>query len=140
MHTNKTNIPPGAGIILLKEDAAEPSGFKVLSLVCKNINDIPKGAIDPGETAFEAAVRETYEEAKISDLEFRWGLKNLVYEQLTFFIAVTTQEPTITANPHTGIIEHDYAVWLTWDEFEKNTKNFIIPGITWGYKIVQGML
>lgn len=131
-------IPPGAGIILLKEDPSDNLGFKILALVIKGINDIPKGGIDPGETAFEAAVRETEEEAGITDLDFRWGLKSFVHEQLTFFIAVTDQEPTITANPHTGIIEHDSAAWIDRDSFIKNTKNYLIPGVTWGYKIVQG--
>ena len=131
------NIPPGAGIVLFKEviDTNGIPGLKVLALVQNNKYDIPKGGIDPGETAFEAAVRETLEEAGIDDLDFRWGLKSFVNEKLTFFVAVTSQEPTIRPNPHTGIIEHDYAKWIKIEDFIKNTKKFLIPGVEWGYKV-----
>jgi bis(5'-nucleosidyl)-tetraphosphatase len=136
----QNNIPLGAGIILLRDAPDEESGFEILSLVINEEYDIPKGGIDPGETAFEAAVRETHEEAGISDLDFRWGMCSFEYGQLTFFVATTTQEPVISANPHTGIVEHDYALWTTRDNFINKTKKYLIPGVIWGYKISQGKL
>ena len=49
------------------------SGWRLLVLrACRNW-DFPKGMVEPGETPLDAAIRETAEEAGISDLAFRWG-------------------------------------------------------------------
>ena len=101
-----------AGIIVVKKFN---DTWKPLTLIWKNKFDIPKGGIEPGETTYEAAVRETYEESQIDNLDFIWGFDFLKVENLTVYVAATTQEPKIVENPETGNKEHDMAMWVDWD-------------------------
>ena len=61
-------IVAGSGFVLFRYF---PDGIRFLGLVgpeyhrnrCNGVYDIPKGVIDSGETAYQAAVREAMEEA-----------------------------------------------------------------------------
>ena len=132
------DIPEGAGIIVVRDFGGI---LKVLALLNKGIYDIPKGGIDDKESALEAAIRETEEEAGITELNFMWGTNSYINEKMTFFIALTTQDPIIRPNPHTGILEHDSAKWVSWTELCNNTKKFIVPGVIWAHTIIgSGLL
>lgn len=116
-------MKPGAGIIVVKRFHAE---WKVLALTSLDGPlDIPKGLIDPGETPLEAALRETKEEAGITELDFAWGLTPIISENMTCYVAATSQEPSIVANPHTNLVEHLSVSWTDWDNLEKNTYSFL---------------
>ena len=56
---------------------------------------------------------------------------------MTCYVAETIEEPTISANPHTGIIEHINASWVDWNYLEKNTYDFLKPCIKWAQEIVE---
>lgn len=126
---------PGAGIIVVKRFT---TGWKVLSLESLDgIMDIPKGAIDEGEFPLEAALRETEEEAGITKLDFAWGLDHIVNGKITCYVAKTEEEPVISANPHTHIIEHVNHSWVDWNYIEQNTYEFLKPCIRWAKEIVE---
>lgn len=48
-------------------------GWRVLLLRSFQNWDFPKGGVEAGETPLDAAIRETLEEADLSDLSFDWG-------------------------------------------------------------------
>ena len=130
---NTTRI--GAGIIVAKQFT---TGWKVLALVTpEGILDIPKGAIDENEFPLEAALRETEEEAGITKLDFTWGFEHIINGAMTCYVAQTSEEPAISANPHTNIVEHIDAKWVDWNYLETNTYDFLKPCIRWAQEIVE---
>lgn len=81
--------------------------------------DFPKGAIEEGETALDAALRETAEESGIGDLTFPWGTEwreTSVYAKdkiARYYIAETKRKAfAILPNPETGETEHDEGRWV----------------------------
>jgi bis(5'-nucleosidyl)-tetraphosphatase len=102
-----------AGIMVVKKFNDK---WKPLALVWKGKIDIPKGKIEIGESSFEAAIRETHEESGISELDFKWGMAPLKILNLTIYLAATVEDPIVRPNPITGVKEHDYAKWVSWDK------------------------
>lgn len=123
-----------AGIIVLKE---HDGGYLVLGLRVYGSYDLPKGGVESFETSLVAAMRETEEEAGISDLDFRWGLQTTAARNVTLYIAVTTQEPSIQRNPETGEYEHHAAKWLTMDQAEHKLHPYLRPTISWVRQITR---
>ena len=117
-----------AGIIVLKEYDDE---YLILGLRVYGSYDLPKGGVESFETDLVAAMRETEEEAGITDLDFRWGLQTTTAKNVTLFLAVTTQEPSIKRNPETGEYEHHAAKWLTLDQAEAKLHPYLRPTIEW---------
>ena len=129
------SIQPGAGIIVLR---AFPGGYKVLALVRHDgILDIPKGGIDHHEVPLEAALRETMEECGITNLDFKWGFENFVSGALTCYVSETNEDPIISRNPHTGVMEHASASWVNWEQMMSNTLHYVLPCIEWAKRTVD---
>lgn len=126
--------PPGAGIVVVKDFDGE---WKVLALSIKGSYDIPKGIIEPDEDTLSAAMRETVEEANISNLDFQWDLDTFKASQVTVYLASTTQDPNITKNPETGIQEHDSAEWVDWDSMTTGVYGYLRPAIEWAREKVE---
>ncbi len=85
--------------------------------------DFPKGLIEPGERAQEAAVRETREETGLTDLAFDWGevsIDTLPYaggKIATFFVArLRSGEVRLPVSAALGRPEHHEFRWLPFDE------------------------
>jgi 8-oxo-dGTP pyrophosphatase MutT (NUDIX family) len=93
--------------------------------------DITKGKIDDGESPFDAAIRETGEEAGIFDLDFIWGMDSITYGKGRLYIAKTTSEPFISVNPETNQREHESLKFVSVDEAERLVDNMLKPGIRW---------
>ena len=125
---------PGAGIVVVRQFDDD---WRVLCLHTEDFMDLPKGGIDVGEDVLSTALRETREEANITDLKFNWGFKTINLNRLTMFLAETKQDPEITPNPHTGVLEHLGASWLTWHEAYNATKPWLAPSIEWARKIIE---
>lgn len=93
-------------------------------LVLKKFNgkwDLPKGHLDPGETFYEAAVRETWEETGLrpEDLEIHpFTYVTLPSKKLVRFYLAFTKKKEIT------LTEHKKAYWFsvkkTVDVFDNN--------------------
>lgn len=118
----------GAGIIVVKK---RKSGWKVLGLWKDGGYDIPKGHVEVGDKIFQTALRETYEEARISDLKFQWDKKCIRIENLYVFLASTKENPKITLNKEEGVYEHEFAKWLDWETMKDKCYDYLLPAIKW---------
>ena len=112
----------GAGFVILSGDHS-----KLLSLVKKSgAFDIPKGHADPGETPFKTACRECYEECSIKiNRENLFLKKPYNIDGLYVYVAKTNQTPRITPNPDTNDLEHVGHIWLTPEQFSKNSPKYL---------------
>ncbi len=124
---------PGAGIVVVRKFKND---WKILGLKLNGAYDLPKGKTDGGETPFQTAVRETYEESGIDKLKFTWGMESVSIKHLTFFIAETYQDAYIPKNPESGIYEHDSAEWLSFEKIRSLSYGYLVPIIDWAQSIV----
>ena len=131
-----SEFAPAAGVVILKHfDGA----YNVLCLKTKKGNyDLTKGIIDPGETAFQTALREAKEEAGISEIKFPFGKDSVSSDACEMFVGTTDQTPHISPNPHTGIYEHFGYVWLPIEDAvnSEKIKNFLMPAVKYAYELV----
>lgn len=101
--------------------------------------DFPKGMVEPDETPLAAAIRETEEEASISDLTFHWGetfFETAPYNQgskvARYYLAETKQEHiTLPVSPELGHPEHDEWRWVSFDDAEKLLPPRLQPVLAW---------
>ena len=98
--------------------------------------DIPKGKVDEGETALEAARRELFEEAGISSISFPYGELPIVINNISVYVSLTNEQPNITPNPHSGIIEHAEATWNSFSQMKTHSIEFLKPFILVAESIV----
>lgn len=127
----------GAGFVVLKAHPLQ--GFQVLVMQCDDGEwDMPKGTIDAGEEAYPAAFRELKEEAGITHVDLLWGDTCCVTGPLVMMVGVTDQEPDIQPNPHTGVIEHQRAIWVSFNKALQLVPEFLKPCIIWAKGIASG--
>jgi len=130
---NKTNIR-AAGIIVLKKEKGQ---WKVLLLHDGQKYDLPKGRIEPGESTFETALRETEEESGITKLEFPWGKEKIRASKVLMYIGVTKQTPKLTKNPETNSYEHEKYEWASMSEAKEKVKNYLHEAILWADDLIK---
>ena len=133
---NRVAKLPGAGIVIVRRFNQH---WRVLGLSLNDVLDIPKGVIESGEKPLQTAIRETQEEAGLTDIFFEWGMEAARISQLTVYVASTNQDPVITQNPETGIYEHQGYVWATWNEMRSDTYPYLQPVLDWAKDIVEGL-
>ena len=117
---------PSAGIVVLRH---LDGGWNVLCLKTHNNEyDLTKGIVDEGEDILSAAIRETREEAGITD----------IYDGNSMFVGVTDQEPEILPNPYTGIKEHTGYAWIPIMEAVNSDKikNFLRPAVMNAFNLI----
>jgi 8-oxo-dGTP pyrophosphatase MutT (NUDIX family) len=109
-----------AGVVVLRRS---PDGWRVLILRAYRNWDLPKGLLEFGESPLAAAVRETREEAGLSDLAFRWGYSSVdtepyaVGKVVRYFVAESPSGVvTLPISPELGRPEHDEFCWATPDK------------------------
>lgn len=134
LERKRTQKREGAGHIIVKKFS---DGYRVLALRVYGMYDIPKGHIEEGESPYDAAVRETSEEAGITQLHYRWGQNPIQIKHLTVWLAETSQEPVIRKNPETGIWEHHEAKWVTWEEMRARVPGFLKEAVDWAQSLVE---
>ncbi len=125
-----------AGIVVLRRFHDATYGYRVLSLLDQKGLDLPKGQLEPFESTLAAALRETEEESGISDIDFRWGLVTTRCNNVTLYIAETSEDPIIRPNPDTGQFEHTAAFWLELDDAEARMREYLRPAITWAKHVI----
>ena len=118
MTHNRTHL--SAGVAVLRNT---PAGQRFLLLRAYRYWDFPKGAVEPGETPLQAAIREVREETGLNDLEFFRGesySETAPYNRgkvARYYLARTREERvTLSANPITGIREHMEYRWLAYPQ------------------------
>lgn len=124
-----------AGVVVVRRDHG---GWWLLVLRAYRNWDFPKGMLEPGETPLDAAIRETAEEATISDLAFRWGegyCETAPYRRgkvARYYLAETMQEHiTLPASPELGRPEHDAWRWVSFDEAARLLPPRLQPILAW---------
>jgi bis(5'-nucleosidyl)-tetraphosphatase len=129
------NKKTSAGIVVLKNFNNE---FKVLCLLKQNGSyDITKGLMELGESPLETALRETLEEAGISDLDFTWGQEPISYGKGIAFVAQTYQDPTILPNPSSGVIEHESFEWKNFEDAANSVIEYLVPAIRYAQFLIE---
>jgi len=111
-----------SGFIILDRSSAEP---KVLVVRAYSNWGFPKGHIEPGETRFDAAVRETKEETcLVQGVDFDYTgqqAPSITYgkgsrmKTVYHFIGQRTSEkdPYLPVNPELGKPENDEWAWIS---------------------------
>ena len=121
----------GAGFIVVRYF---PEGIRVLALEVNGKYDLPKGRADiTDNNILITAVRECQEESGILIFpqDMKWGFDSINLNHLTIFLAMTERDPIILPNPHSGIYEHERALWLTWDEIKNKIYPYLATAIDW---------
>ena len=119
-------------------------GWRVLVLRAYRNWDFPKGVVEPGEAPLDAAIRETAEEAAISDLAFRWGegyCETAPYGRgkvARYYLAETTQAfITLPISLELGHPEHNEWRWARFDEAERLLPPRLQPILAWARKQLE---
>jgi bis(5'-nucleosidyl)-tetraphosphatase len=106
-----------AGVVVFRRGSA---GERVLLLRAYRNWDLPKGRLEPGETSFEAAVREVREETGLSELNFCWGDASIETEPyaggkvVRFYVARADEgDVSLPINPTLGRAEHHEFRWAS---------------------------
>ena len=106
-------------------------GVKFLALASNRGFDIPKGRIEHNEDPYSCAIRETFEESGVFRIELPIGREFIHISTMHIYLGITDQDPKILPNPITGVLEHDDAIWVSFDEMESSCISFLIPAIRW---------
>ena len=103
--------------------------------------DVPKGRIDPGESAIQAAHRECLEEAGLI-------VKRILHKDpicdypLALWVAEVDPEDEVELipNPTTGELEHESFEWMSIDKLKNECLLYLKPLITTSESIVLGKI
>lgn len=121
---------PGSGIIIIKKGTNDVLCL-YLNIKDDKLYDLTKGIIDNGETTYETAIREAWEEGGIKDMTFPWGKDYICIKNITMYMAESDDWPNIVANPVTGIIEHDGWEWHNIDKAVELMPEYLKPFVMW---------
>ena len=83
--------------------------------------EFPGGKQEPGETLYEAAIREVYEEANVVIEEVKWFAYYIVHADVPFSKAVFTAKVK-DIEPFTGDHETEGMLWLTEEQLWQQPK------------------
>lgn len=125
-----------AGIIVYKVVNSKPLFLGLIALTddqnrSRGTYDIPKGAIDEGESEMAAAFRECFEESGLTP-----NLKAGPFTEgrITVWLGEVDKKNCkvyIYKNPHTGIIEHLGYNWKSPEYIRKNCLSYLRPHLVW---------
>jgi len=134
MSAARTHLSAGVVVLRNTQDSR-----RILLLRAYSYWDFPKGAVEPGETPLQAAIREVQEETGLHDLEFQWGEAYRETEPYNrgkvarYYLASTREEKvTLAANPETGIHEHIEYRWVNYAQALKLVTPRVKLILDWG--------
>ncbi|NIP74073.1 MAG: NUDIX domain-containing protein [Gammaproteobacteria bacterium] len=135
--------PPvlSAGVVVVRRFDGEP---RYLLLRAYNYWDFPKGTVEQGEDALQAAKREAAEEAGLTDLEFRWGRdyrETAVYGRgkvARYYLAESPAgEAYLPVSPELGRPEHHELRWLDYRTARERLGERLRPILEWAHATVS---
>lgn len=142
-HESPDAPPPvfSAGVVVVRRVA---EGWRLLVLRAYRNWDFPKGLVEAGEAPLAAAIRETAEEAALSDLAFRWGeayCETAPYGRgkvARYYLAETAQSSiTLPVSPELGRPEHDEWRWVDFDEAAHLLPSRLQPVLAWARRTLE---
>jgi len=137
-----TELVLSAGVVVVRRNG---DGWRVLLLRVYNYWDFPKGRVEVGESAIDAARRETREETTLDDLEFAWGEKfvdTAPYGRekkiARYFVARTPSEAvSLPVNPELGKPEHHEWRWCDFETAEQLVPERLWPVLRWAQDMIE---
>jgi 8-oxo-dGTP pyrophosphatase MutT (NUDIX family) len=124
-----------AGVVVVRR---LNGAWRLLMLRAYRNWDFPKGLLEPGEAALDAARREVAEESGLRDLRFAWGehyIETAPYARnkvARYYLAeAPTGDPTLPIQPDLGRPEHHEARWVTVDEALALAPPRLHPVVRW---------
>ncbi len=128
--------PFSAGVVPVRR---EPAGWRLLLLRSYQNWDFPKGGVEAGETPLDAAVRETREEADISDLAFDWGEDYIEIgpygsrkKVARYYLARTERiQIILPVSPELGRPEHEEWRWVGLGKTARMLPPRLLPVLEW---------
>jgi 8-oxo-dGTP pyrophosphatase MutT (NUDIX family) len=130
-----------AGVMVVRRKAGQ---WCYLILRAFSNWDFPKGIIEPGEEAIDAAIREVEEETSINDLIFPWGhdfRETAPYgpgKVARYYLGVTQKEKLILpVNPELGHPEHEEYRWVSYDTAHKMLSPRLTPILEWAQQTIE---
>ncbi|MCS6786705.1 MAG: NUDIX domain-containing protein [Thiobacillaceae bacterium] len=130
------DTPTSAGIVVLRRVGG---GWRMLLLRAYSDWDFPKGQIEPGETPFAAALRETAEETGLTELSFPWGEVHIDvgpygsrHKIARYYLGETTQAAVrLPISPELGRPEHHEWRWVNANEAARLLAPRLKPVLAW---------
>ncbi len=137
------NRPQSSGVVVVRRVGG---GWRLLVLRAWRNWDFPKGQIEPGETPFAAALRETAEETGLVELRFPWGE---VYTEVgpygarrkiaRYYLGETEQVSVrLPVSPELGRPEHHEWRWVNANEAARLLPPRLQPVLAWALGILAG--
>jgi len=124
-------------------------GEEALYLLLRVYNywDFPKGIVESGEQAINAAIRELKEETGIEKIEFHWGKTFRETEPYSYgkiaryYIAqAASKEVILLPNPTTKFVEHHEYRWVTFTEAQELVGFRVGEVLTWADTFIRQAL
>jgi len=134
MTMNDKRKSTGAGLVVVQNRGGK---LHVLGLEHQGEYDFPKGQREEGETDIDCARRECWEEASISDVVILPATPLKLEDRLTLFLATSSQQAHIMANPKTGHFEHEKARWFPLDGDFSEFKGYLQVACLWAKQCIQ---
>lgn len=130
------------------------AGVVIVSLVNRKLRflllrayrnwDFPKGLVEAGENAIDAAIREVREETALDDISFDWGLDYMdtgPYNRgkiSRYYIARSKETHILLpVNPELGMPEHHEARWADYQKALTMVSPRLNPVVRWAYRTVN---
>jgi bis(5'-nucleosidyl)-tetraphosphatase len=130
-----------SGVVVVRPESCD---FRFLMLRAFRHWDFPKGMVEPGEEAFDAAVREVREETTLTDLAFDWGhsfLETGPYNRgkvARYYLAANrTGAVSLPVNPELGRPEHNEFRWVDYREALSLVSPRLVPVLNWAGHILR---
>jgi bis(5'-nucleosidyl)-tetraphosphatase len=105
--------------------------------------DFPKGGVEAGESALQAAIREVEEETGLTTLDFRWGepfRETAPYsggKVARYYVAASTDgKVSLPVNPELGRPEHHEFRLVGYAEARRLLPDRLQPILEWAHGLV----
>ncbi|MCW5621620.1 MAG: NUDIX domain-containing protein [Burkholderiales bacterium] len=131
-----------AGVVVVRRLRSD---WRYLLLRVYRTWDFPKGGVEAGETALQAARREVAEETSLIDLVFTWGeqfCETAPYSAgkiARYYLAASPGQPvSLPINAALGRPEHHEFRWVIHADAAHLLPERLQPVLAWAHALVEG--